>query len=67
MFLLLPVFLSIQRRQVKQIKVALPIILNAVKAAAFDMDDSNVGVKNLFEGATSIANSMLETCKKLVC
>lgn len=59
------VFLSIQRRQVEQIKVALPIVLNAVKAASFDLDDRDVGFKDLFEGAISIANSVLETCKKL--
>lgn len=60
------VFLSIQRRQVEQIKVALPIVLNAVKAASFDLDDRDVGFKDLFEGAISIANSVLETCKKRV-
>ncbi|KAL2939953.1 Aberrant root formation protein 4 [Bienertia sinuspersici] len=59
------VFLTIKRRQVEQIKVALPIIINAVKTASFDMDDRDLGVKDLFEGATSIANSILETSKKL--
>ncbi|XP_021769411.1 aberrant root formation protein 4-like [Chenopodium quinoa] len=58
-------FLSISRRQAEQIKVALPIILNAVKAASFDLDDRDIGFKDLFEGAISIANSMLGTCKKL--
>ncbi|KNA17138.1 hypothetical protein SOVF_082920 [Spinacia oleracea] len=59
------VFLSIQRRQVEQIKVALPIILNAVKAASFDLDDRVTSFKDLFEGAISIANSIIGTCKKL--
>lgn len=63
----LSVFLSIQRRQVEQIKVALPIILNAVKAASFDLDDRVTSFKDLFEGAISIANSIIGTCKKLVC
>lgn len=61
------VFLSIQRRQFEQIKVALPILLNAVKAASFDLDDGDIGFKDLFEGAISIGKSILGTCQKLVC
>ncbi|KMT19008.1 hypothetical protein BVRB_2g031040 [Beta vulgaris subsp. vulgaris] len=59
------VFLSIQRRQFEQIKVALPILLNAVKAASFDLDDGDIGFKDLFEGAISIGKSILGTCQKL--
>ncbi|XP_074312842.1 aberrant root formation protein 4 [Silene latifolia] len=59
------VFLSIQRRHFEQIKVALPIILNALKTASFDLDDCDVGVDKLFEGAVAVAGSIQATCKKL--
>ncbi|KAH9625296.1 hypothetical protein KSS87_009054 [Heliosperma pusillum] len=59
------VFLSIQRRHFEQIKVAVPIILNALKAASFDLDDGDVGFEKLFEGAVAIAGSIQATCKKL--
>jgi len=63
----LSVFLSIQRRPLEQIKVAVPIILNALKAASFDLDHGDVGLKDLFGGAINVANSIKSTCKKLVC
>lgn len=61
------VFLSIQRRPLEQIKVAVPIILNALEAASFDLDNGDVGLKDLFGGAIDVANSIQSTCKKLVC
>ncbi|CAO2816903.1 unnamed protein product [Amaranthus hypochondriacus] len=57
--------LSLKRRQVEQIKVALPILLKSVKAAVIDVDDRDIDSENLFEGAICIADSILEICKKL--
>ncbi|KAK9699904.1 hypothetical protein RND81_08G203200 [Saponaria officinalis] len=59
------VFLNIQRRHFEQMKVAIPIVLNALKAASFDLDDSDVGLEILFKGAIAIADSIQATCKKL--
>lgn len=59
------VFLSIQRRPLEQIKVAVPIILHALEAASFDLDNGDAGLKDLFGRAIDVANSIQSTCKKL--
>ncbi|KAL9231509.1 hypothetical protein vseg_006732 [Gypsophila vaccaria] len=48
----------IKRFYFQQMIVAIPILLNALKAASFDLDDSDVGLENLFKGAIAIAGSI---------
>ena len=64
-YLFFSVFISIQRRQFEQVKEAVPIILNVLKAVALDSDDAEL--EGVFDRAVGIANSIYEVCNKLVC
>lgn len=59
------VFVSIKRRQFEQVKEAVPIILNVLKAVSLESDDAEP--EGVFDRAVEIANSIYEVCNKLVC
>ena len=62
------VFTSIKRRHFEQVQVAVPIILNVLKAVALDSDDADdAELESVFHRAVGIANSLYEVCNKLVC
>lgn len=63
----LAVLLAIKRRQVEQIKVAIPVILRALKQASLGLDDENEILQDLFSGAIGIADSICSIHQKLVC
>lgn len=58
------VFISIRRRQFEQVKEAVPVILNVLKAVSLESDEEELD--NVFDRAVEIANSIYEVCKKLV-
>lgn len=58
------VFISIQRRQFEQVKVAVPIILNILKAVSLESEEAEL--EDVFDTAVEIANSIYEVCNKLV-
>jgi len=58
------VLLSIQRRQFEQVKVAVPIILNILKAVSLESEEAEL--EDVFDTAVEIANSIYEVCNKLV-
>lgn len=60
------VFLSIERRHFEQVKAAVPVILNVLKAMTSEIDDEDADVEDLFNKAIGIANSILTICVKLV-
>ncbi|KAJ7966234.1 Aberrant root formation protein 4 [Quillaja saponaria] len=57
------VFLSLQRRHFEHIKVAVPIILNVLKAVPLELDEGEL--VDIFERAVGIANSIHAICTKL--
>lgn len=57
------VLLSIQRRQFEQVKVAVPIILNILKAVSLESEEAEL--EDVFDTAVEIANSIYEVCNKL--
>ncbi|KAK7383476.1 hypothetical protein VNO78_29155 [Psophocarpus tetragonolobus] len=57
------VFISIQRRQFEQVKEAVPIILNVLKAVSLESDEAEL--EDVFDKAVEIANSIYEVCNKL--
>nr|XP_025606549.1 aberrant root formation protein 4 isoform X2 [Arachis hypogaea] len=60
------VFTSIKRRYFEQVQVAVPIILNVLKAVALDSDDADdAELESVFHRAVGIANSIYEVCNKL--
>ncbi|QHN86463.1 aberrant root formation protein 4 isoform X2 [Arachis ipaensis] len=60
------VFTSIKRRHFEQVQVAVPIILNVLKAVALDSDDADdAELESVFHRAVGIANSIYEVCNKL--
>ncbi|XP_019051703.1 PREDICTED: aberrant root formation protein 4 isoform X2 [Nelumbo nucifera] len=59
------VFLCIQRCHFEQIKVAVPGILNVLKAITSESDADKDSVKDLIVRAISIATSMQAVCQKL--
>lgn len=62
-----PVFISLQRRHFEQMKVAIPIILNVLKAACSELGDEDTEDLNLFHRAIGIADSIRAVCAKFVC
>lgn len=61
------VFLSIQRHHFKQVKVAVPVILNVLKTISLESDYGDSELEDLFDRALGIANSIHAVCAKLVC
>ncbi|MED6119711.1 hypothetical protein PIB30_014082 [Stylosanthes scabra] len=60
------VFTSISRRHFEQVQVAVPIILNVLKAVALDSDDADdAELEGVFNRAVGIAKSIYEVCNKL--
>ncbi|XP_061363892.1 aberrant root formation protein 4 isoform X2 [Gastrolobium bilobum] len=57
------VFISIQRRQFEQVKEAVPMILNVLKAVSLESDEADL--EGVFDRAVEIANSICEVCNKL--
>ena len=57
---------SIQRRHFEQIKVVVPVVLNALKAVDFETCDEDVKCDTLYDRAMDIANSIQSVCVKLV-
>lgn len=58
---------SIQRRHFEQIKVVVPVVLNALKAVDFGTSDGDVKCDTLYGRAMDIASSIQSVCGKLVC
>ncbi|XP_027331987.1 aberrant root formation protein 4 isoform X2 [Abrus precatorius] len=56
------VFISIRRRQFEQVKEAVPIILNVLKAVSLESEEE---LENVFDRAVEIANSIYEVFIKL--
>ncbi|XP_022940401.1 aberrant root formation protein 4 [Cucurbita moschata] len=56
---------SIQRRHFEQIKVVVPVVLNALKAVDFETCDEDVKCDTLYDRAMDIANSIQSVCVKL--
>ena len=61
------VFVSIRKRQFEQVKAAVPVILNALKAIVLDSDDEDADLGDIFHKANCIADSMKAVCLELVC
>lgn len=57
---------SIQRRHFEQIKVAVPVVLNALKAVDFETSEGDVNCDTLYARAMDIASSIQSVCVKLV-
>ncbi|OAY80962.1 Aberrant root formation protein 4 [Ananas comosus] len=61
------VFVQIQRHHVEQVKAALPIILQVLRAISSDChEEPSDAINILFEAAIRIGNSMQEMCKRVV-
>lgn len=60
------VILAIQRRQYEQVKVAVPVVLNVLKAITSESDDEQENIEDLFSRAICIANSIQAVSSKLV-
>ncbi|KAJ9184065.1 hypothetical protein P3X46_007846 [Hevea brasiliensis] len=58
------VFISLQRRHFEQVKVAIPVILNVLKAACSELGDEDTECMNLFCRAIGIADSIRAVCAK---
>ncbi|KAL6985213.1 hypothetical protein U1Q18_018591, partial [Sarracenia purpurea var. burkii] len=59
------VFVSIQRRQFEQVKEAVPVIINVLKATASESDEGATDYEDLLNISIGIANSIQEVCVKL--
>ncbi|KAL5559714.1 hypothetical protein UlMin_035925 [Ulmus minor] len=59
------VFLSIQRRQFEQLKVAVPVVLKVLKTICFEPNTEDTELKNVLDRALRIANSIHAVCTKL--
>ncbi|CAJ1972043.1 unnamed protein product [Sphenostylis stenocarpa] len=57
------VFISIQRHQFEQVKEAIPIILNVLKAVSLESEEEEL--EDVFDRAVGIANSINQVCSKL--
>lgn len=57
---------SIQRRHFEQIKVVVPVVLNALKAINFETSEGDVKCDILYGRAMDIASSIQSVCVKLV-
>lgn len=60
-------FTSIQRRHFEQLKAVVPVVLKVLKVVSSESDTDNTKLKDLFDRALSIANSVHAVCTKLVC
>ncbi|XP_062082842.1 aberrant root formation protein 4 [Humulus lupulus] len=59
------VLISIQRRHFEQLKTAIPIVLKVLKVVSSELDNDCTELKDLYDGALSIANSVHSVCVKL--
>ncbi|KAI8569166.1 hypothetical protein RHMOL_Rhmol02G0257600 [Rhododendron molle] len=59
------VFLSIQRRQFEQVKAAVPVIVNVLKAVSSELDDGDTDYEDLLTRSIDIAKSVQAVCLKL--
>ncbi|KAJ6361297.1 hypothetical protein OIU78_001859 [Salix suchowensis] len=59
------VLLAIQRRHFEQVKVAVPVILNVLKAVCSEFSARDTECMNLFISALGIADSIRAICAKL--
>lgn len=59
------VFLSIQRRQFEQVKEAVPVILNVLKAMSSELDEGDTDYEDLLNRSIDVANSIQAVCVKL--
>ncbi|KAL3497311.1 hypothetical protein ACH5RR_040043 [Cinchona calisaya] len=59
------VFVSIRRRHFEQVKAALPVIINALKAISLDIDDEDTDPWDVFHKANCIADSIKAVCSLL--
>lgn len=59
--------MSIQRRHFEQLKAVVPVVLKVLKVVSSESADDKTELKDLFDGALSIANSVHAVCTKLVC
>ncbi|KAJ6383034.1 hypothetical protein OIU77_031457 [Salix suchowensis] len=59
------VLLAIQRRHFEQVKVAVPVILNVLKAVCSEFSARDTECMNLFISALGIADSIRAICEKL--
>lgn len=66
-FFSLTVLLAIQRRHFEQVKVAVPVVLNVLKAVCSEFSARDTECMNLFISALGIADSIRAICEKLVC
>ncbi|KAI3470264.1 hypothetical protein Pfo_026927 [Paulownia fortunei] len=62
---LMKVLVLIQRRHYKQVKTAVPVILNVLKTMSSKSDDEDTDYEKLFHKATGIAYSIRAICVKL--
>ncbi|CAL5435088.1 unnamed protein product [Camellia sinensis] len=61
------VFLSIQKRQFEQVKEAVPVIINVLKAMSSELDEGDTDYEDLLNRSIDVANSIQAVCVKLVC
>ncbi|CAK7353846.1 unnamed protein product [Dovyalis caffra] len=59
------VFLALQRRHFEQVKAAIPVILNVLKAVCSEFRARDTECLNLFIRALGVADSIREICAKL--
>ncbi|GMQ02943.1 hypothetical protein CsSME_00048954 [Camellia sinensis var. sinensis] len=59
------VFLSIQRRQFEQVKEAVPVIINVLKAMSSELDEGDTDYEDLLNRSIDVANSIQAVCVKL--
>ncbi|KAL7166012.1 hypothetical protein ACSBR2_036804 [Camellia fascicularis] len=59
------VFLSIQRHQFEQVKEAVPVIINVLKAMSSELDEGDTDYEDLLNRSIDIANSIQAVCVKL--
>ncbi|THG23518.1 hypothetical protein TEA_004597 [Camellia sinensis var. sinensis] len=52
------VFLSIQRRQFEQVKEAVPVIINVLKAMSSELDEGDTDYEDLLNRSIDVANSI---------
>lgn len=62
-----PVLVSIRRRQFEQVKEAVPVIINVLKAISSESDDGDTDYEDLLNRSIDIAKAVQEICLKLVC
>ncbi|KAK4791861.1 hypothetical protein SAY86_022296 [Trapa natans] len=60
------VFISLKRRQYKQVKAAVPVVVRALKQACLSLDDEDELLEDLFSRAIGIAESIRNIQEKLV-